>query len=260
MLQRVCYGVWLLLLLIGCQVREDAAATPAGDELDGMIDRASAPEMQAEEVSIAAADGLNLIGTLYRSPDDTPSSPGVLLLHMLNSNRTVWEQTGLVAALVDEGYVVLALDMRGHGDTGGSQDWDQSPDDIHRVWEFLHQQPGVNGDRTALIGASIGANEALIAAADEPAITSVILLSPGLVYRGVKTEPAMSAYGDRPILLVASEDDSYSADSIRQLAELSTHEADLQIFTNAGHGTNMFAAAPGLPNLIIDWLDMVLKE
>ena len=225
-----------------------------------MIDRVGAPEMAAEAVSLAAADDLTLIGTLYTNPAQTTPQPGILLLHMLGSHRTVWEQVGLVATLVDNNYVVLTLDMRGHGDTGGSQDWAQSPDDIQRAWEFLRQQPGVDGDRTAIIGASIGANEALIAAANEPAITGVILLSPGLVYRGVQTEPAMSAYGDRPILLVASEDDSYSADSILRLAELSQREANVQMYTNAGHGTNMFAAASDLPDLIVGWLATALHE
>lgn len=252
--------LWLALFLPGCQAEENAAATPAGDEFDGMIDRAGAPEMQAEAVSIAAADDLPLIGTLYTNPAQTTPQPGILLLHMLGSNRTVWEQVGLVATLVDNGYVVLALDMRGHGDTGGSQDWAQSPDDIHRVWAFLRQQPGVDGERTAIIGASIGANEALLAAADEPAITGVILLSPGLDYRGVETEPAMATYGDRPLLLVASEDDSYSADSILRLAELSQREADLQMYTNAGHGTNMFAAAADLSDVLLNWLATTLHK
>lgn len=251
----------LVLLLLGCSTNEPVtnATTPAGDELDGMIDRSGAPEMVAEQVSIAAADDLTLIGTYYSQASEAPR-PAVLLLHMLGSNRTVWEQTGLPAILVSNGYNVLALDMRGHGDTGGQQDWEKSPDDIQRAWEFLRQQPGVDRERTAFIGASIGANEALIAAANEPDIRTVILLSPGLEYRGVATEPVMPTYGDRPILFVASEDDSYSADSIRQLAKLATGTAVLQLYENAGHGTAMFAAAPDLPDLITEWLNTHIKS
>lgn len=251
----------LVLLLLGCSTNEPATntTTPTGDELDGMIDRSGAPEMNAEAVSIAAADDLTLIGTYYSQASDTPR-PAVLLLHMLGSNRTVWEQTGLPGILVSNGYNVLALDMRGHGDTGGQQDWDKSPDDMQRAWEFLSQQPGVDRERTAFIGASIGANEALIAAANEPDIRTVILLSPGLEYRGVATEPVMPTYGDRPILFVASEDDSYSADSIRQLAKLATGTAVLQLYENAGHGTAMFAAAPDLPDLITEWLNTHIKS
>jgi pimeloyl-ACP methyl ester carboxylesterase len=254
--------IWVLvLLLVSCGGNEPTSngATPAGDELDGMIDRSGAPEMTAEEVSIAAADDLILIGTYYSRASEAPR-PAVLLLHMLGSNRTVWEQIGLPGILVSNGYNVLALDMRGHGDTGGQQNWDKSPDDIQRAWEFLRQQPGIDGERTALIGASIGANEALLAAANEPTIRTVILLSPGLDYRGVTTEPAMSTYSDRPILLVASEDDAYSADSIRQLANLATGTAVLQLYENAGHGTAMFAAAPDLSDLIIEWLNTHLKS
>lgn len=251
----------LVFLLVSCGGNEVAphVATPAGDELDGMINRSGAPEMNAEEVSIAAADELILIGTYYSQASESPR-PAVLLLHMLGSNRTIWEQNGLPGILVSNGYNVLALDMRGHGDTGGQQDWDKSPDDIQRAWEFLSQQPGVDRERTALIGASIGANEALIAATNEPTIRTVILLSPGLKYRGVATEPVMPTYGDRPILFVASEDDAYSANSIDQLAKLATGTVVLQLYENVGHGTAMFAAAPDLPDLIVEWLNTHIKS
>jgi hypothetical protein len=54
--------------------------------------------------------------------------------------------------------------------------------------------------------------------------------------------------------LVASEDDPYSADSVRALAEVAGG-ATVQLYENAGHGTNMFAATPELSVLIISWLN-----
>ena len=38
-------------------------------------------------------DGLVLVGTLYAPVDSEPPWPGVILLHMLWSDRTVWEVT-----------------------------------------------------------------------------------------------------------------------------------------------------------------------
>ena len=58
-----------------------------------------------------------------------------------------------------------------------------------------------SGVAIGIAGASIGANVARAAAADDPAIRSLALLSPGLDYRSLRTEAAMQKYGARPALL-----------------------------------------------------------
>ncbi len=199
---------------------------------------------------VTAADGLRLVGTFSPGAGAGPR-PAVLLLHMLGSNREAWAP--LAPELADVGYSVLALDMRGHGETGGAPDWTLAGDDLTRVWQVLSGRPDVDAGRTAIIGASIGANLALVVAAEIPAVRTVVLLSPGLDYRGVQTEAAMTAYGDRPVLIVASAEDGYAADSSRRLAGLAPGAA-LTIYEGAGHGTTMLIREPGLTDLILDWL------
>jgi len=229
------------------------AQTAATEALDAAY---PAPEGAAQapgRVVIEAADGLALVGTYAVPADASQPWPGVLLLHMLGSERTAWE--AFTGDLTAAGYAVLALDMRGHGETGGDLDWDLAQDDLLRAWGFLSGLPEVDENRTAVIGASIGANMALITGAAEPAIRTVVLLSPGLDYRGVVTEPAMAAYGARPILLAASEGDAYAAASSQTLVDQSTGVAELESYPGNAHGTSMFAANPDLAALIIDWLD-----
>lgn len=81
-------------------------------------------------------------------------------------------------ALNQAGYAVLAIDLRGHGQTGGSIDWPQVDDDLPRVWAYLTGRDDVDPARTAIIGASIGANLALRTAANLPQVRGVVLLSP----------------------------------------------------------------------------------
>ena len=88
----------------------------------------------------------------------------------------------------------------------------------------------------------------------EAAIRTAILLSPGLDYRGVTTEDRLPDYGERPLLIVASENDTYAADSSRTLVETAVGETQLQMYETVGHGTRMFAPEPGLMPLILDWL------
>lgn len=222
----------------------DTAAEPA----------ASQPETR--DVNIAAGDGLELQGTLA-TPGGLAPFPGVLLLHMLNSERAVWQEVGLVDGLLRSGYAVLTLDMRGHGDTGGARDWALAADDLQRVVDYLAAQPAVDETRIAVIGASIGANMAFTTAAARSDVQTAVLLSPGLDYRGVTTEDKLAEYGERPLLIVASEEDSYAADSSRTLAEQAA-AAQLELYTGAGHGTNMFAQETGLIDLLLNWLQQSL--
>jgi dienelactone hydrolase len=209
-----------------------------------------------ERVTIEAAeDSPTLVGTLY-TPQSPPPWPGVLLLHMLGSNRQAWED--VAPEIAAGGYAALAVDMRGHGETGGNLDWGKAADDLQHVWRYLAAIPDIDEGRTAVIGASIGGNMSLITGAAEPLIRTVVLLSPGLDYRGVTTEDVIQTYGDRPILIVASQDDLYAAQSSQTLSELALGVAELQLYQGAGHGTNMFRAEPGLISVILDWLNQYL--
>ncbi len=206
-----------------------------------------------ETVSTIAPDGLHLLGTFYPAAGIGPW-PAVLLLHMLGSNREAWTETGLPAALTEAGYAVLALDMRGHGDTGGTRDWALTEEDLPKVWRYLAGRGDIDPARIAIVGASIGANMAMRTAAREALIPAVILLSPGLDYQGVTTEDVLAGYGARPLLIVASSEDSYAADSSRTLAEQAGESAQILMYDGAGHGTNMFRAQPDLIDTILDWL------
>lgn len=204
-------------------------------------------------VTIEAGDGLQIQAT-YAFPGGVAPYPGIILLHMLGSNRTIWEETGVMESLLLNGYAVLAVDMRGHGETGGEQDWELARDDMQRVWDYFVAQPETDETRTAVLGASIGANMSLITAVNHPAINTVILLSPGLDYRGVTTDDQIALYGDRPIFIVASNEDTYAAESSQQLHGLAQGEKQLQLYDGAGHGTTIFRNEPELINLILDWL------
>lgn len=202
-------------------------------------------------------DGLVLVGTLYAPVDSEPPWPGVILLHMLWSDRTVWED--YAHELAGNGIAVFALDMRGHGETGGEVNWDLAEEDIQFVWENLADRPDIDANRTGIVGASIGANMALISGENEPQIRTVVLLSPGLSYAGVETSDAMVAYGERPVFIVASEEDTYSADSSRKLHELAVGDSRLEIYQGAGHGTNMLENEPGLGAEVIEYLKEFLE-
>ncbi len=212
-------------------------------------------EGSPERARVAAADGLELIGDYFSAPTDAESVPAVLLLHMLGSERSAWEP--LIPPLVEAGYHVLAVDMRGHGETGGSSDWPAAETDVQTWLDWLRGRPGVNGDGVSVVGASIGSNLALLACAHDTGCVTVIALSPGLDYRGVQPLSALTeGLVERSALLVASHGDTYSADSIKELAANASGEVGLRLYAGRAHGTQLFRDdGERLIQTIIAWLD-----
>jgi len=213
------------------------------------------PSYDLRRITVAAADGVTLVGDLY-PPDDTPA-PGVLLLHMEGGQKEDW--ASFATRLQEAGYAVLALDLRGHGESGGEVDWAAGPDDVGRAWAVLVAQPEVDPERTAVVGAGVGANLALGVAAARPQVRAAVLLSPGLDYEGVSIEERMAAYGERPVLIVASQDDVHAAESAQTLAGAALGEHVLMLYRDAGHGTGMFERQPDLTDLLLGWLQTQLR-
>lgn len=199
-------------------------------------------ELTPTEVSIEAEDGLVLIGDYYLPSGemDGEAVPVVLMMHMLNARRADWSP--LIPILVNEyHFAVLNIDMRGHGDTGGSQDWALAESDVQTLVDWLGEQNEINPDAITILGASIGSNLALRGWANDENILTAIALSPGLDYRGVTTEDAVEAGSDRAVMLVASRQDTASAVSVATLFTATTADVQVRLFSGRLHGTQLLS-------------------
>ena len=90
-----------------------------------------------------------------------PGNPPVILMHGGGQTRYSWGDTA--EALADNGFYVVSLDLRGHGDSQWSPDGDYS---IDRYVGDLKSVCASLGRPTALIGASLGGITALLAAGE----------------------------------------------------------------------------------------------
>ena len=207
-------------------------------------------------VFLRAADGTPLAGALYE-PAHRPAR-AVVLLHMLTRSRRDWDPTA--ERLRHAGFVVLSLDFRGHGDSSGSTGsgrLDVLVQDVQAAVAYVKSRPGVIGDRIGLAGASLGASLAAIAAASDPSVQSLALLSPALDYRGLRCEAAMRKYGQRSALLVAATGDPYAVRSVKQLATAGPNRHVLMTDVN-GHGTVLLSRDPPLVDHLVDWFRRTL--
>ena len=94
------------------------------------------------DVEIEGAEGLMLKGTFYRA---TPNAaPGVLMLHMYGRTRADWDN--LAKFLQSMGIACLAIDLRGHGETGGVEDWELAPLDVVAALDWLAARDDVDAE------------------------------------------------------------------------------------------------------------------
>jgi dienelactone hydrolase len=219
----------------------------------------AAPAATTQDVSFKTDDGVTIAGTLYLPGRP---GPGIILIHALSRTHEDWNN--VASRLADAGFVALAIDLRGHGASGplpeGGDLQQLAPmvADVKAARVYLASRREATPNRIGLAGASIGANLAILFAANDPAVRSIVLLSPGIDYRGLRPEAAIKKYGDRPAMLVSSQEDSYATNSARELAGSGPGVRDLRILNAAGHGTNMLVHQPDLAVALVDWFRRTL--
>ena len=213
----------------------------------------------SQRVSFRAEDG-TAIAAMWYEPNFRPA-PAVILVHMLGRSKRDWDELG--QRFASAGIGALAIDLRGHGDSahpvaGDTAEYSAMVQDLAAARRFLAGRGDVLPSRIGMLGASIGANLAVLAAAGDPGIASLALLSPSLDYRGLRIEAAARKYGNRPMLLVASDDDGYARRSVADLQKTGSPREVVQV-SAAGHGTNMLRRAPEIEYSLVDWFRRTLK-
>ncbi len=218
----------------------------------------------AERAELKTTDGVTIAGNYYSAA----GMRGVLLLHMMPATKESWDS--LAIQLQRAGFAVLAIDLRGHGESGGGPNGYKSFSDAQRQASILDVEVAAEFLKSKGIGelylggASIGANLALWYAAEHTDVRAAFLLSPGLDYRGIKTESfASSLKPDQAVYFVADENDPpaggagadvSAAQMSRRLYSLTSAKKEITIYKGSGHGTDMFASHPELEDELASWL------
>ncbi|MBI5876559.1 MAG: alpha/beta fold hydrolase [Chloroflexi bacterium] len=195
------------------------------------------PPRAVREIVLRAPDGTRLVSTLY-APARIPA-PAVLLLHVADGSRHDWEP--FAARLREAGVAALALDLRGHGASGGQRDWERMTGDAATAYAFLRREPSIDPARIVLAGGSLGANIALALGAAEPSAHAVAMVSPGLNLYNYLAYKDVQGYGARPLFMICSEGDAFAVETQRQLAALATGPARALVRPGAAHGTALLA-------------------
>ena len=210
-----------------------------------------------ETIQFETSDHFNIVASLGVPETRSQSLPAVIFIHQGGSNRREWESVARRA--FREGWVTLAYDIRGHGDSSGrwSNAWyddpKNAPNDLTAAIEYLKTIEAVNAERIGVVGASVGGNLACVASALY-GVKSAVAISH-------KTSAVFNLAGEetlefRSIYHMSSESDQggQRARWATELFEQTAEPRKLEIAKGSGHGVSIFRRDASIPDRIIQWL------
>lgn len=204
---------------------------------------ACVPTGPVESVQLRTPDGWIIVGDRYMPSGVAKGA--VVLLHQRGGSAQDWQ--ALSTALQKAGFIALAIDQRGAGrstqgpgPTGDNAPWETSDDIATAIASLPKALP------VGLVGASYGANNVLIYAAQHPMkIKGLALFSPGANFNGLDAISA-ARKNRTPFLIYHGQDNAISGDGPQQISLISPAPIHrLQILNGSAHGTDLLT-----PNVI----------
>lgn len=218
--------------------------------------------------------GTWIYGRLYvPTPPPLAPVPGIVVAHGYMANLAMMELS-VVRPLLQRGFVVLGLDRRGHGRSGGRlwpppppphirlQDFDPG---LHAGVQFLRTLPAVDPTQVGLVGHSDGSRAVIMAACADWSIGATVAISPTLhpldwvndiVPKNLLllygTEERFQPAGDKDILFKRATD-GRAASPGELVGSLTAGDARLLVtIPGAGHLTALFS--PVAVRQTTEWL------
>ncbi len=214
-----------------------------------------------QEITYTTADDVKIFGS-WITPDDTgkskPRRPVVILLHDYGFNRRDW---GIfIPDIVQHGYNVLAIDLRGHGQSKGAGR--QSPEtlmqggllDVQAALTWLKTRKNSDHKKISLIGAGIGADIAYHCSGElKKKIKATVLISPS--YTAVIDGP-FAGLNPRAILFCVSSKGKRGTTMLaaETLSSFTDNPKKVVVYNSEAHGLALFYKHPEIKQEILGWL------
>jgi len=134
------------------------------------------------------------------------------------------------------------------------------PLDVETAYKFLIAQPTVFPGILVAGGASCGVNQSVHLSMKRAEIKALVLLSEITDLDG---RSFLRAHPSLPLFLATAEDDTDPgvSDLMQSLSTFSTNAHTRFVrYKTGGHGVEIFAAHPGLPATIVDWVTIAVRS
>ena len=260
-LARLGLAALLAASLTACGPKSGGDGAGTGD---GKAAKGPAP---TEKVVVMSDDGVEIHADYYM-PDGASGAPAIILLHMYCHDRKIWAP--LIPSLLDAGFLVLNVDMRGHGESTKKGDevlkcdtLQKHPDgnqfesmhlDVRAAKAWLDARPELDGSRVGIVSASVGTSVTIDYLSRYDDVKAAVLLTPGKNYLGMPTEEHIKGVTE-PFLAFTSEKERAGSDMVTAAEPPEGAAArDMEVKDGVGHGTKMFPDWPELVGKITDYV------
>ena len=241
------------------------------------------------DVAFSTADGVRLSAWYI------PARNGAAVVLLPGAGATRSAVLGQAAVLARHGYGALLVDTRGHGRSAGhAMDFGWwGGRDLAAAVSFLARQPGVQTGEMAVLGESMGGEQALAAAGSDPRIRAVVAEGAegqqfadrgwrphdftGIIDRGMEwvqytaagllsgaprpmsIRDAISAAAPRPALIIAGGATAAEPGAARWFQAASPATVQVWVVPHAGHTEGLATAPQAWEAHVISFLNAALK-
>lgn len=227
-----------------------------------------------KELTIPASDGFSLKATLeYPKIKTQKEFKTVVLLHSLGYNSAWWEN--LPKTLLDKGYAVLAIDLRGHGKSiyntrlvrtswsnMTASAYQKYPSDVIQIIDYVKAEnpKRIFFNEWAIVSADIGGSAGIIASAQmENKPKTIVILSPVVKTHGLFVPVKLANLDNVDIFSITGTEDhtgQKAQDYLQRFAQ-----AGFVTYVSEAHATGMLLLKndKSLTNIITTWITDYLK-
>lgn len=222
---------------------------------------------ETEAVSFTTSDGYLIKGEIAYLASNTTAKPGLIMMHEFGQSKSRWTNTSLTKLrnrMLAEGYVCLAFNFRGHGD---SEAFDRDAiftnlglvaPDLTAAIDFMKNREEVNGDKLALIGASIGGIMA-VAGNGYDEVKTTVALSPirrsiNSIFPNLSINSAFYIAGDQDKRDVEFGDSQVES---TYLHSITNEPKKITILSSGEHGVDLLNEE--VETEIIEWVNSQIE-
>ncbi|MCE9593604.1 MAG: alpha/beta fold hydrolase [Planctomycetes bacterium] len=228
---------------------------------------AAAADTTKREVQIPVDATLTLSGTLLSPTSSKQGAPAALMIHDAGGSRD--DVKDLADRLFKQGFFVLTVDLRGHGqsatpendfskldDSAKAAEWAASVADVKASLAFLREQPGVQVASLSLVGYRAGCTLVTRYALRDEAIRAIALVDPQAEQFGLSVMKDVEGLGGLPTLVVLPKGDDRSEKRLVEAASRATsaknNDAMTVMQSKETGGTTL--ADKRVPAEVVKWL------
>lgn len=208
-------------------------------------------------VILKTSDGIDLVGYLHQPEIPLDENFVVVLAHGHTQSHHEWES--FEKLLIENGITTMIFDFRGHGESGGIDNFSTIGIDVQTVFDYVRL---CGFERIVCIGASMGGSACLVGAVSTD-IDGLVMLSSSMNLPGAKlTSKSDLEMLTIPKLIMFAENDIWWPDEVKEYMKTAEYLGEpKEIYVDPGgisHGSGLLYDING-EQVIAKLLDFIIN-